>query len=217
MNRTTLEEMGPLPDGGRVVIIGGGPGGVGCALALQRMAGEAGRQVQITVLEGKQFRGERHHNLCAGVLSPPLPDLLQDRLGVAFPSHLGLGRVQGLGKERAEGRGYRDAHERDRQQRPRVEEGNRRHEEHGGRHEREGPERPEQHVGPGRHRRAGQHALDRRVQQITFEEVDRERANDQREPEDRDGVADRMSVTGGWGQNGTVLLSRTLVHTGDDK
>jgi len=83
-----MSSLGPLADGGRVVIIGGGPGGVGCALALQQLAAQAGRRVQITVLENKQFAGEQHHNLCAGVLSPPLPELLEERLAVPFPHHL---------------------------------------------------------------------------------------------------------------------------------
>ncbi len=79
--------LGPLQEG-HVVIIGGGPGGTACALALQRMAGEMGRKIRITVVEGKQFVGEMHYNQCVGVLSPPLPDLLNERLGVRFPYRL---------------------------------------------------------------------------------------------------------------------------------
>jgi flavin-dependent dehydrogenase len=82
-----IPSLGPL-DKGHVVIIGGGPGGTACALALQRMAGEMGREIRITVVEGKQFVGEMHHNQCVGVLSPPLPDLLWNRLGVKFPYQL---------------------------------------------------------------------------------------------------------------------------------
>ena len=77
-----------LPDGSRVVIVGGGPAGVACALLLQRLAWEANRRMQITILEGKQFSGARHHNLCAGVLTPPLPTLLARRLQVLFPTNL---------------------------------------------------------------------------------------------------------------------------------
>jgi flavin-dependent dehydrogenase len=84
-----------LPDGGRVVIIGGGPGAVACALALQRMASEMGRGVSITLLEGKQFAGDRHYNQCAGVLSPPVAELLEEQLGVPFPHHLSRGRIPG--------------------------------------------------------------------------------------------------------------------------
>jgi len=84
-----------LRDGGRVVIIGGGPGAVACALALQRMASQMGRAVHITLLEGKQFAGDRHYNQCAGVLSPPLPHLLEAQLGVPFPYHLSRGQIPG--------------------------------------------------------------------------------------------------------------------------
>jgi flavin-dependent dehydrogenase len=84
--------LGPL-QGGHVVIIGGGPGGTACALALQRMAGEMGRKIQLTIVEGKQFVGEMHYNQCVGVLSPPLPQLLWDRLGVEFPYHLSRSEI----------------------------------------------------------------------------------------------------------------------------
>jgi flavin-dependent dehydrogenase len=84
-----------LPDEGRVVIIGGGPGAIACALTLQRMAAQIGRRVHITLLEGKQFAGDRHYNQCAGVLSPPLPRLLEEQLGVPFPHHLSRGRIPG--------------------------------------------------------------------------------------------------------------------------
>jgi len=82
------QSLAPLTDGSRVAIIGGGPGGAGCALALERMARALHRQVHITLLEGKEFRGERHYNQCAGVLSPPLPSLLEKELGIPFPYEL---------------------------------------------------------------------------------------------------------------------------------
>lgn len=84
-----------LPDNGNVVIIGGGPGGTACALALHRLAAEMGRRVNITLLEGKQFWDERHYNQCVGVLSPPLPELLEDRLSLPFPKHLCLIEIEG--------------------------------------------------------------------------------------------------------------------------
>jgi flavin-dependent dehydrogenase len=80
--------LGPLGSGGRVVIVGGGPAGVACALTLQRAAIGEGRALTVTILEGKEFVGERHYNQCVGVLSPPLADRLQTQLGIAFPHHL---------------------------------------------------------------------------------------------------------------------------------
>ena len=79
----------------RVVIIGGGPGGTACALALNRLSAEMGRQAHITLLESKQFKGERHYNQCVGVLTPPLPDLLENQLKVPFPHHLCLMEIDG--------------------------------------------------------------------------------------------------------------------------
>jgi flavin-dependent dehydrogenase len=84
-----------LPEKSHVVIIGGGPGGTACALALDRMAAESGRQVHITLLEGKQFKGERHYNQCVGVLSPPIPELLEQDLQIPFPHHLCLMEIDG--------------------------------------------------------------------------------------------------------------------------
>ncbi len=80
--------MGPLGNGACVVIIGGGPGGMGTALALRHLARQMERDIQITVLEGKVFAGEQHFNQCAGVLSPPVELILRDLLGIQFPRHL---------------------------------------------------------------------------------------------------------------------------------
>lgn len=77
-----------FPAGGHIVIIGGGPGGTACALALHSLAGEMGLKIRITLIEGKRFTREQHYNQCIGVLSPPLPDLLEKSLGVPFPHHL---------------------------------------------------------------------------------------------------------------------------------
>jgi len=78
-----------------IVIIGGGPGGTACALALQRQAAQQSRKVQITLIEGKQFLDEKHYNQCVGVLSPPLPKLLENDLGIPFPMQLCLVEIQG--------------------------------------------------------------------------------------------------------------------------
>lgn len=80
--------LGPLQNGARVVVVGGGPGGVGAALALRNLARQMGREIRITLFEGKVFAGEQHFNQCVGVLSPPIDRILQDSLGVPFPRHL---------------------------------------------------------------------------------------------------------------------------------
>ncbi len=87
--------LGPLSDGSRVIILGGGPAGTACALALRRLAANMGRSIQITLVEGKQFAGELHHNQCVGVLSPPLPSLLENELGIPFPHHLARTKITG--------------------------------------------------------------------------------------------------------------------------
>ncbi len=84
--------LGPL-ERGSVVIIGGGPGGTACALALKRLAAEMGREIQLTIVEGKQFVGEMHYNQCLGVLAPPLPELLTEKLGIKFPYHLSRSQI----------------------------------------------------------------------------------------------------------------------------
>jgi flavin-dependent dehydrogenase len=78
-----------------VIILGGGPSGAACALALQREGTALGRNVQVTVIEGKQFKGERHYNQCVGVISPPMQQLLEDELGLPFPQHLIRGAIEG--------------------------------------------------------------------------------------------------------------------------
>lgn len=80
--------MGPLPDGARAVIIGGGPGGVAVAIALKQGAQDLGRDLNVTILEGKQFVGEQHHNQCAGVLAPPVVELIEHQLQIPFPHKL---------------------------------------------------------------------------------------------------------------------------------
>jgi flavin-dependent dehydrogenase len=90
-----MSTLGPIEDKSRVVIVGGGPAGVSCALALQRMVGAIGRRVSITIVEGKEFSGERHYNQCVGVLSPPLVSIMQDELDLLFPQHLARGEITG--------------------------------------------------------------------------------------------------------------------------
>lgn len=83
-----------FPNGGKVVIIGGGPGGTACALALQQYASQKAIDIDITIIEGKEFTEKRHHNQCVGVLSPPLPSLMEDTLGIHFPSSICIGEIE---------------------------------------------------------------------------------------------------------------------------
>lgn len=86
-------DMGPLRDGQTAVIIGGGPGGAACGLALLKLARSLGRQIRVVLYEGKVFVGETHHNMCVGVLSPPIQDILA-QLDVPFPHHLVQREIQ---------------------------------------------------------------------------------------------------------------------------
>ncbi|MEK7277061.1 MAG: hypothetical protein AAB342_05155 [Chloroflexota bacterium] len=87
--------LGPLADGGRAVIIGGGPGGVAAAIALKQGARALGRELHVIIVEGKQFAGEQQHNQCAGVFSPPIVELLERGLQIPFPRHLSRGAITG--------------------------------------------------------------------------------------------------------------------------
>lgn len=87
--------MGPLGDGSHVIVLGGGPAGTACAIALRRLAAKLGRSVKVTLLETKEFVGERHFNACVGVLSPPLESIMKDDLDVPFPTHLSRAIIQG--------------------------------------------------------------------------------------------------------------------------
>ncbi len=69
--------------GATVAVIGGGPGGSATAIRLARLSRERGLGVRIVLFEGKDF--ERHYNQCAGVLSPPIEELLGGRLGIDLP------------------------------------------------------------------------------------------------------------------------------------
>jgi flavin-dependent dehydrogenase len=94
INSTRHASSAIFPNGGKVVIIGGGPGGTACALALQKFAHQKSNDIDITIIEGKEFTEKRHHNQCVGVLSPPLPSLLEDTLEIQFPSNICIGEIE---------------------------------------------------------------------------------------------------------------------------
>jgi len=86
--------LGPLQNGQTAVIMGGGPGGVACGLALRKLARSLGRDIRIVLYDGKAFVGETHYNQCAGVLSPPIEKILA-QLDIPFPHHLVLREIPG--------------------------------------------------------------------------------------------------------------------------
>ncbi len=87
-NRVIQGSLGPLTEEACVVIIGGGPGGAACGIALRRLAATMNRSLRVILYEGKRFAAESHYNQCVGVLSPPIDRILEEELGVAFPKHL---------------------------------------------------------------------------------------------------------------------------------
>lgn len=87
-NRVIQGSLGPLTEGACVVIIGGGPGGAACGIALKRLIAAMNRSLRVVLYEGKRFAAESHYNQCVGVLSPPIDRILEEELGVAFPRHL---------------------------------------------------------------------------------------------------------------------------------
>ena len=82
------DSLGPLQDGGTVVIIGGGPAGASCAIALMNFAKERGIDINVCLYEGKVFSQRKQYNQCVGVLSPPIDKILEERLKVPFPYKL---------------------------------------------------------------------------------------------------------------------------------
>ncbi|MBI4832511.1 MAG: FAD-dependent monooxygenase [Candidatus Lindowbacteria bacterium] len=81
-----------LGPGTTVAIIGGGPGGVSCAIRLLNRANKAHIPIRVVVFEGKDF--DRHYNQCVGALSPPLEKLLRESLHVELPEELIKRRIE---------------------------------------------------------------------------------------------------------------------------
>lgn len=86
---------GNAPDPLRVIILGGGPAGSACGIMLLKLAAQMERAVKVIILESKQFAGEQHYNQCVGVLSAPLPDLMENELCVPFPTRLTRALITG--------------------------------------------------------------------------------------------------------------------------
>jgi flavin-dependent dehydrogenase len=93
VNREIGASMGPLQAGQTVAIIGAGPSGSACAIALKNLAAEAAKEIDVVLYEGKVFSGEPHYNQCVGVLSPPIEEIVTDELGLPFPHHLVQGKI----------------------------------------------------------------------------------------------------------------------------
>jgi flavin-dependent dehydrogenase len=91
--RSSSSRLGPLRAEDRVIIVGGGPAGSACAIALVRKGRELGRVPHIVLVEGKRF-GE-HKNQCAGVLSSPGDELIESGLGVELPPSLLQRQISG--------------------------------------------------------------------------------------------------------------------------
>ena len=87
--------MMPLGNGDTICILGGGPGGASCAIALKREARNLGKDIRVVIFEQKSFRKHRQYNQCIGVLSPPLETILKERLGVELSGRLALKIIKG--------------------------------------------------------------------------------------------------------------------------
>jgi len=87
--------LGPLENGQTVVIVGGGPAGASCAIALKNIARKRNVNLDVVLYELKDFEGGVEHNECAGVLSPPIVHIIEEKLGVPFPWHLVKREVPG--------------------------------------------------------------------------------------------------------------------------
>ncbi|MEK9629384.1 MAG: NAD(P)/FAD-dependent oxidoreductase [Nitrospinota bacterium] len=85
----------PIKEGDTVCIVGGGPGGAGCAIALLKESRALNKPIKVVIFEHKKFSEHRHYNQCIGVLSPPLEDILKTEFDLAIPEHLILNEIEG--------------------------------------------------------------------------------------------------------------------------
>ncbi|MGR3219002.1 MAG: hypothetical protein ACUZ8H_04180 [Candidatus Anammoxibacter sp.] len=93
-NLLTKKGLGPLNDNDTAVIIGGGPAGTSCAISLLSQAKERGIKLNVILYESKPF-DDITHNECAGVLSPPIKEIIENELGIPFPRHLIESHIRG--------------------------------------------------------------------------------------------------------------------------
>jgi flavin-dependent dehydrogenase len=90
----TVRASGPLRDGGRVAVVGGGPAGSLFAYLLLRLAGGLGMRLAVDVYEPREFDrlGPHGCNMCAGILSGRvLGDL--EREGITLPETVVQNRI----------------------------------------------------------------------------------------------------------------------------
>ncbi len=85
--------LGPLDNEQTVVIIGGGPGGTSCAIALKKLALSKNKNINVILYEPKDF--DNIQNQCVGVLSPPFETLLKEKLDITFPPDLIQRKIEG--------------------------------------------------------------------------------------------------------------------------
>jgi len=90
-----------LGSSARVSIIGGGPAGTSCAIALMQLSHQQNFDLQVTIHEPKDFAAaaaayhpsnvpyyDKRINQCVGVLSPPIYNILTEKLNIEFPEQL---------------------------------------------------------------------------------------------------------------------------------
>ncbi|MFQ5673500.1 MAG: NAD(P)/FAD-dependent oxidoreductase [Nitrospinales bacterium] len=88
-------DLKPLRNEDTVCILGGGPGGASCAIALKNEAARLGKEIHVVILEQKKFGEHRHFNQCIGVLSPPLETILGEKLNLSLPANIVLREIKG--------------------------------------------------------------------------------------------------------------------------
>lgn len=98
----------PIRSGHRISIIGGGPAGTTCAISLLQLAKRNNVELDVTIHEPKDFATsaatwhpsdtpsfDEHINPCIGVLSPPIRELLTEKLHIPFPDHIVQKQITG--------------------------------------------------------------------------------------------------------------------------